>query len=80
VYLGIDASNHISRHKNLLIEMEEITKIVSFGDALIVEVKCKDKIKKNSEEWGNMNDRRCALYFRDEEQYPKYWSIDGEII
>jgi hypothetical protein len=46
VYLGIDASNHISRHKNLLIEMEEITRIVSFGDALIVEVKCKDKIKK----------------------------------
>jgi gag-polypeptide of LTR copia-type/Zinc knuckle len=44
-YLNTGASNHMSGHKNLFVEMEEIAGTVSFGDVSKVEVKDKGKIK-----------------------------------
>jgi hypothetical protein len=44
-YLDTGVSNHMSRHKNLFVLMEEIAGTVSFGDASKVEVKDKGKVK-----------------------------------
>jgi hypothetical protein len=44
-YPDTGTSNHMSGHKNLFIEMEEIAGTVSFGDVLKVEVKDKYKVK-----------------------------------
>jgi hypothetical protein len=51
-YLDIGASSHMSGHKNLFVEMEEIAGIVSFGDASKVELKDKGKIKFNQKNGG----------------------------
>jgi hypothetical protein len=44
-YLNIGASNHMSGHNNLFVEMEEIAGTILFGDASKVEVKGKCKVK-----------------------------------
>jgi hypothetical protein len=44
-YLDIGVSSHISGHKNLFVELEEIAGTFLFGDASKVEVKGKGKIK-----------------------------------